>query len=154
MPRLALLLPILLLPACATVIKGTGQDVAVSSEPDGASCVFLKKTAQHAAIQTTPATVHIDRSSDDLVVTCEKAGYQKTAQTLHPSFNGVTFGNLLIGGPIGFIVDAATGANLTYPDKAHVVLPAASPAPPPSQAPAGPYVPGQAIVLQPQQPGV
>ena len=44
------------------------------------------------------------------------------------SFGGTTFGNILLGGGVGFIVDAASGANYTYPsevrlDMAPVVKP-------------------------------
>lgn len=69
--------------------------------------------------------MRLDKSKNDLSVTCAKDGYQ-TATTVHaPSFGGATFGNIIAGGVIGVVVDAASGANYSYPDDIRL-LPAAA----------------------------
>lgn len=140
-----------MLPACATVMKGSSQDITVTSTPDGASCQVAKGAAQVATIPSTPAIVKLNRGSEDTTVTCTKPGFDRTAVTMTSSFNGATFGNILLGGVVGVVVDASTGANYTYQDKVNVTLPPSSPAIP--MAPA-PFAPGAPIVLRPQQPGV
>lgn len=153
MLRLAVLLPLFLLPACATIIKGSTQEVALTSEPPGAICSVERTGAQIAAVTSTPASVVLKRNSADLTVKCAKPGFDPRAATVHASFNGVTFGNLLLGGLIGIIVDASTGANFSYPEQVNVAMPpVVTLAPAPAPAPA-PYVPGGPIRLQPAQPG-
>ncbi len=72
----------------------------------------------------------MDKSKNDLVVTCSKPGYETASITQSPKFVGTTFGNILLGGGIGVIVDASTGANYEYP--AQINLEMAVNAPPPA----------------------
>jgi hypothetical protein len=65
-------------------------------------------------------------------VSCSKEGYNPAAQRLESSFTGTTLGNILVGGGIGLIVDAASGANNRYPRTVHLEMtemprPAAAP---------------------------
>lgn len=149
--RFAVLLPLLFLPACATIIKGSTQEMALTSEPPGAICSVERTGAQIAAVTSTPASVVLKRNSADLVVKCAKPGFDPRTATVQASFNGVTFGNLLLGGLIGVVVDASTGANFSYPEQVNITLPPSAVVAPPA-APA-PYVPGGPIRLQPAQPG-
>jgi hypothetical protein len=118
-------LGVLALPGCATVMEGTAQSVSIDSEPSGANCQINRAGTEMGSV-TTPGSVHIDKSKNDLSVTCEKSGYQTATVSSSPHFVGTTFGNILIGGLVGVAVDAATGANYTYPENIHVGL-AASP---------------------------
>jgi len=127
MRRLALLLPLALLPACATIVNGSSQTVTVSSTPPAATCTLDRVGERIGAIAATPGSVRIDKSRKDLTVTCSKDGYQ-TATVTHPSsFSGATFGNFIIGGGVGFIVDASTGANFSYPEDIRLELAQAAP---------------------------
>lgn len=98
---------------CATIIKGGGQTVTVSTTPVAAACTLDRAGGRIGVIETTPGTIPIERSKNDLTVTCVKDGYQTATVTITPAFNGVTFGNLIAGGIIGFAVDASTGASYT-----------------------------------------
>ena len=73
-------------------------------------------------------------------MTCAKEGYQTATVSRPPSFGAATFGNIIAGGVIGVVVDAASGANYTYSDDIRMDL-AANPVPatPPMalQAPLG-----------------
>ena len=149
MRRFAVLLPLLILPACATILKGTTQEVKLTSEPAGAACTFDRTGAQLGVVPATPGRVMLQRSSLEMVVTCTKPGFEKTAQTVKGNFNGATFGNILLGGIVGAVVDASSGANYSFPDVVHVTM-AATPAAPAAPAP---FVPGSPIRLQPSQPG-
>ena len=109
--RIALLLPVMLLPACATILNGTSEDVAVSTSPSGAACAVDRAGARLGVVAQTPGSLHVEKSKNDLTVTCGKAGFQTAAVTRSPSFSLITLGNLVAGGAIGIGVDFATGAN-------------------------------------------
>lgn len=117
-----------MLSACATLVSGTDQTVTVATNPAGATCMLDRMGARVGAISATPGSVRVDKSRNDLAVTCSKEGYQ-TATTMHSStFNGATFGNIIAGGLVGVVVDAASGANFTYPANVQMQL-AANPTP-------------------------
>jgi hypothetical protein len=82
----------------------------------------LSACATVGAIAETPATVRLDRSKDNVEVTCDKEGHQQASETLSASFTGTTIGNVLLGGLIGVAVDAASGANNRYPEYVLLVL--------------------------------
>ena len=135
-----LLFPLAMLSACATLVNGTSQNVTVSTNPPGANCTLDRIGARVGAIPATPGSVRVDKSKNDLSVTCAKDGYQTATVSRPPSFGAATFGNIIAGGVVGVVVDAASGANYTYPDDIRIDL-AANPAPaaPPMalQAPVG-----------------
>lgn len=99
---------------CATIIKGSGQDIAVDSRPvEGADCVL--HSSEGTWRLTTPGSAHVDKSKNDITLTCQKVGYQDSTDTIPSGFQGWTLGNLLLGGIIGLGVDAGTGAMNEYP---------------------------------------
>lgn len=117
-----------MLPGCATVIDGPNQNITVSTNPEGAQCAVDRAGTRLGMINPTPGSLRIDKSKNDLTVTCEKDGFLGANISQTASFGGVTFGNILLGGAVGFIVDAASGANYSYPselrlDMAPVVKP-------------------------------
>jgi len=119
-----------LLPGCATIIDGSTQNLTVSTEPAGATCTLDREGMRVAIVSPTPGTIRIDKSKRDIAVSCRKPGFQ-TAQVGHVSgFRGTTFGNLILGGGVGFIVDASTGASFEYPPEVKVAM-----APEPGQLP-------------------
>ena len=136
------ILLLLLLPSCATVMKGTTQTVAIDSNPHGAKCTIDRTGARLADVTSTPAAVLLKRNAADLVVTCNKDGFSAAQKTVASSFNGATFGNILLGGVIGVVVDASTGANYSYPEAVQLELgAAATPTLPPLAAmPATPLI--------------
>ncbi|BCW90151.1 hypothetical protein sos41_33190 [Alphaproteobacteria bacterium SO-S41] len=75
----------------------------------------------------------VTKSKHDILVACEKPGFQTTQVIAKSTFSGTTFGNILAGGIIGVAVDAASGANNEYPESVNVVLTPLNPAPAPAQ---------------------
>jgi hypothetical protein len=127
MRRFAALLSIVALPGCATMMEGTGQSVSVATTPAGATCEMDQAGTKLGTINPTPGSLRIDKSKNDLDVTCSKPGYLQARTTTSPKFVGTTFGNIVAGGLIGFAVDAATGASYEYPSDIKVEL---APVPP------------------------
>ena len=136
---LAAFLPLLfVLAGCATIIKGTTQSISLKTPPaDGAQCEL--KNAEGTWYITTPGSVTVHKTKTDLVVTCTKAGFQDATATIPAVFNGVTAGNILIGGLVGLTVDAASGANYGYSELTEIpLLPLSRMAPPEEEAETAP----------------
>ncbi len=101
----------LLTSGCATIVKGTHQDIPISSEPSGAS-VLIDGVREGS----TPTNVRLSRKQSH-VITLEMAGYETENVTLKPSMGGAVAGNIIAGGLIGWGVDASTGAQYNlHPD--------------------------------------
>jgi hypothetical protein len=101
------------LSGCATIVDGSTQSVSVSTTPvQGAACTLT--SSQGTWYVTTPGTVQVHKTKNDLTVTCSKDGFQPGSQVAVSKFGGATFGNIVLGGGVGAIVDASTGANYYY----------------------------------------
>lgn len=99
---------------CATVIKGSSQEIAVNTVPvDGAECTL--HSSEGTWRLTTPGKVKVDKTKNDITLTCEKPGYRTSTDTVVSGFEAWTLGNLVLGGIIGLGVDAATGSINEYP---------------------------------------
>ena len=103
------------LSACATIVNGTSQTVTISTAPPGATCTVDRMGARIGAVPQTPGSLRLDKSKNDLSVTCSKSGFQTANVTRAPSFGVATLGNIIAGGVIGLVVDAASGASYDYP---------------------------------------
>jgi membrane-bound inhibitor of C-type lysozyme len=128
------------LASCATVARGTTDDVVINYSPSDAKVT----TSLNHACATNPCTVKAPRK-EPFDVTVSKPGYE--TQTVHVA-TGVSrkgaagmAGNVLIGGIIGIGVDAATGAAKDhYPNPVNVQLQptGSSSSPEPALTPAKP----------------
>jgi len=123
MPRAFALLALLLTSACATLTTGTTQPMTVTSEPAGAICRLERDGGVIGVVNPTPGSITISRSSRDLSVRCEKQGFEPGLRTISAGFQAATLGNILLGGVVGIVVDAASGAAGQYEPNLHVVLP-------------------------------
>ena len=105
------------LSGCATLMCGTSQNVPVSSNPAGATL-----QVDGSGSFTTPATLRLERKRDHILV-FTKDGYEEQSFTLLHVIGGAVCGNILLGGLIGWFVDALTGAQYRLaPAKVHVEL--------------------------------
>ncbi len=109
-----LLLALVVLGGCATIVKGTTQQIAVTTPgAPGAQCT-LTSEAIGSKVVTTPATIVLDKSQNSVAVTCRKRCYQDGVGIIASNTEGMTAGNILVGGVIGLGVDAASGAMNKY----------------------------------------
>lgn len=110
----------LALTSCATITTGGHQKLAVKSgRVSGAHCTL--KNSKGKWNVNTPGSVSVDRSADDLTVSCSKNGSSKT--TIVTAHTGAGYyGNILVGGAIGRMVDASNGSAYSYPDTIDVPL--------------------------------
>jgi hypothetical protein len=95
---------------CATVMNGTSVDYASETRPDGALVKFTDGSSC-----TTPCELQMKRKNDqraDITL----AGYKPTYVLIQSKLGGATFGNILLGGGVGAVVDGSNGAsNRLYP---------------------------------------
>jgi hypothetical protein len=96
--------------------------VTVKTIPEGADCHFKRDDALVARVNPTPGVVTVGKSAGKIAVLCEKPGYENTAGEMASEFQAMTFGNILLGGVIGVVVDAASGAMMKYPESISFTL--------------------------------
>ena len=96
--------------------------MSVSTSPAGALCNVDRGGAHLGTIAATPGSLRVDKSKADVTVSCSKEGYQTASVSQSPKFVGPTFANILLGGGVGVVVDAASGANFEYPAEVRVDL--------------------------------
>ncbi len=95
---------------CATVLNGTKTDYQTKTNPDGA---LVKFTGGQTC--TTPCSLEFKRKSD-LRADITLPGYKPTYVLIQSKLGGSAFGNILLGGGVGAIVDGSNGAsNRLYP---------------------------------------
>jgi hypothetical protein len=110
------------LSGCAAVIEGTTQDIEVTTIPPGASCNFLRDGQQLGSILTTPGSFHVDKTKDDLTISCQKPGIGQGSlldASGYPKYNWLY---ILVGGPIGWGYDSAVGADNLYQSPVQINL--------------------------------
>ena len=113
---------LLALGGCATVMEGTDQSISINTSPGGAACSLERKGVVLGSVAPTPGSMKVSKSKDDITVRCTKAGFEDIMSSITPKFGGTTFGNIIIGGGVGAIVDAASGANYEYPGNISLTL--------------------------------
>jgi hypothetical protein len=109
------------LAGCATVTRGTTNQVQFVSEPSGAE---VRTSLQQSC--TTPCTLSFSRK-DEFNVTFSRPGYQSETVFVRTQVAGAGAagfaGNLVVGGVVGMGVDAATGSTLEHvPNPVSVTL--------------------------------
>lgn len=96
------------LSGCATVTRGTSETFVVTTEPAGAT---VRLSTGETCI--TPCAVEM-RRKHGFGVEIEREGYERVETRILPQVSGAgatgMAGNVLIGGVVGLIVDASTGA--------------------------------------------
>ena len=129
---------------CATLISGPSQTLSVEARHHGTVVADSSCTLENARgtwALTAPGSVVVNRSFSDLVVTCTHATLEKVRVVVKSVTGLVTMGNVfMIGGLIGAVIDADTGAAFDYPDLITVDF-EAPPRPDPALAPSPAVIP-------------
>jgi len=116
----------ILISGCASITGTTGQSVSVQSknmsgaEVNGAVCELTNNKGTWFI--TTPGSAPIHRSNDDLQVLCKKQGEENGRVAVVSATKGSMFGNIILGGGIGAIVDHNNGSAYEYPTLIQVVM--------------------------------
>ena len=127
------------LSGCASIVSGTSQEIKVVTNPPGANCQFVREGSVIASVNNTPGGVTIKKTKHDITLKCNKEGYQEATYLNHSGADGATFGNIILGGGIGWAIDSASGSDNKYTGEVNVTLVpagAAAAAPSPAAKPA------------------
>ena len=113
---------VVLLSGCASIVEGRSQQMTVNTNPNGASCVFMRQGLPVATVEPTPNSVYIEKNKYDITVECSKDGYQKATYFNHSGTAGATWGNIVLGGLIGWGIDSASGSDNKYESPMNISL--------------------------------
>jgi hypothetical protein len=114
---------------CATVTSGKNQMLSFDTDPAGADCTLVQSGIDIARLKT-PNTISVHRASSPLIVACSKPGYQQTRAMISSTTSAGAWGNLVVGGIIGVMIDQSSGAAFRYYDPPRLALPSATDVPP------------------------
>lgn len=111
---------------CASITGSRNQPISVTATLQGkpvvgANCELMNDKGKWYV--TTPGSVVILKSYQDLTATCRKQETKKVGATTFQSANeGSVWGNILAGGIIGYAVDASSGAGFSYPPTLNIEM--------------------------------
>lgn len=88
---------------CATIIHGTTQDIGITTDPSEADLLVDGRERYKSPTKITM------KRKDDHSVEVTKEGFQKENVNIKSVLSGVVLGNILLGGLIGWGVDAISG---------------------------------------------
>lgn len=110
--------------ACATVIEGTSQIIAIYTTPEGAACTLSQNGKVIGSVASTPATISVAKSKYDLVVMCAKQGYVLGTSKNHSDQAATALANGLLGGfsIVGNVTDSISGASNKYDSVVTIAL--------------------------------
>jgi hypothetical protein len=119
---LAALAGALCLCSCATITRGTTQTIALNTPgAPGATCVLTSSSVGSVSL-VTPGSLSVAKGQDSIAVRCDKECFQPGSAVIASNVEGMTAGNILVGGVIGLGVDAASGAMNKYSPQTDVVM--------------------------------
>ncbi len=113
-------LAMLLLGGCASVTHNNAQSIQIetilaSGElVEGADCSLTNVERTYEV--KTPGSVEIERSGNDLEVACRHPDFPDAKATAVSRANAGMYGNIILGGVIGAVIDHNTGKAYNYPD--------------------------------------
>jgi len=109
MKKIMLVLAVLLVAlsgsGCATIVTGKYQEVTVTSDPPGA-----KVKAETGESIITPGTFHLYRNKDHVLL-ARYGDFEPQQRHIKHKLQGWFWGNILLGGIIGGVVDLASGSS-------------------------------------------
>ncbi len=115
-------LAMLPLASCSSIIEGRSQEIMVNTNPAGASCTLTRHDETLGTIGPTPGSLYIEKTKYDIMITCQKKGYETATYLNHSGAAGATFGNIVAGGGIGWAIDSASGADNKYDSPVNITL--------------------------------
>lgn len=111
----------ILMTSCASIISGRKAKITLKSDVV-TTPVDIKYDRKRETNVFLPYTIKVKRGYKPTVIKASAKGYDDVTYTLDKKFNGVAWGNIILGGIPGLAVDAATGA-ITKPETKEIILP-------------------------------
>jgi len=103
---------------CSTITTGTQQSVFIDTpKVMGATCRLTDSKTGTWNLPASPGSVSVLKGDGPMNIACSKEGYETATISVDETLVAATLGNILIGGGVGFLIDAASGAAQEYPSK-------------------------------------
>jgi len=104
--------------ACASIVgEGSSQNIAIMTNPGGASCVLTRHGDTIGKVET-PGNITVKRRKYDINIKCSKSGYADAEYLNHSGLSSMVAGNvvadILLTAGVSSIVDSANGADNEY----------------------------------------
>jgi len=106
----------------STIIEGRSQQIMLNSNPPGADSAQYRQGLRIGTVQNAPGVTLIEKTKHDIWVACVKPGYQMASYYNKSGAAGATFGNIILGGGIGWAIDSASGADNKYTSPVNITL--------------------------------
>jgi uncharacterized protein YceK len=111
---------------CASIVSGHNQSISVETRSKQGQAIMSANCKlsnnKGSWFVTSPGSVTVSRSFEDLLVNCEKENQEPGLASVKSSTKAMAFGNIIFGGVIGAGVDVATGAAYDYPTMITVLM--------------------------------
>ena len=111
---------LILTTSCATIFNGSKAKITLDNN-EVTEPVNLNVDGQTYSNVYFPTTVRVKRGFKSSTITAEAPSGQKGDVSVNKKFNGTTLWNLVLGGVIGFGVDAGTGAMMKPENKSYYI---------------------------------
>ena len=124
---IAILALSILATGCSTITgSGTSQSMSVQTyladgqDVEGVKCEMNNDEGTWFVL--TPGSAFVHRSNKDLQVVCKKPGVDVGTASIVSRTKGNMFGNLILGGGIGAIIDHNNGSAYEYPSLVKIFM--------------------------------
>lgn len=119
---------LMLVSGCSTLTgEGTAQNISVETIERGSGDRIIDARCdlsndEGAWTVLTPGSVMVHRSNKPLSVKCQKTGYIQDYSSVDSKTKANMWGNIIIGGGIGALIDHNNGAAYEYPDVVRIPM--------------------------------
>ena len=122
--RKILTLPLALaaLSGCSSIINGSTQELMINTNPSGADCAVQRQGLTIGRVAPTPGAVTVKKTKYDIQLICTKPGYQTAQYYNRSGSEGATWGNIILGGGIGWAIDSASGSDNHYESPVNMTM--------------------------------
>ncbi len=116
-----------LMGGCSSITQGTTQEIFVNTTPAGANCTLSRNGVQLNGVSNTPGGVTVDKTKHDIIITCNKAGYQEATYYNNSGWEsgsgaaGIALDVVLTLG-VSSAIDSATGADNRYESPVNITM--------------------------------
>lgn len=122
MKKIVYLTTVCLLAGCSSIVDGTSQEITINTNPAGADCALEREGIAIARVNPTPGAATIKKTKHNIIIKCNKTGYHETSFFNRSDSAAATFGNVILGGGVGWAIDSASGADNKYTSPVTVTL--------------------------------
>lgn len=98
---------------CASIFNGNASMLNIMTNPENATVTIKGSQSGEKIVQHTPCNITLNKGSD-YMVKIEFAGYQSENIIIRREIAGWFWGNILLGGVIGMVIDYATNNMWTH----------------------------------------